>query len=422
VTDDSQFSRMLLLAVDAWRYGTRDDRQQHDLQRALAGALRDSAVRSGLDPARWPRQEAGDGVFSLITDGSAEPKVIGPFVRELDEWLRRHNHDLRPRARLRMRVAVHHGVTLQADLGYAGAAPVHVCRLRDARVVREVLEVFPEANLVLAVSDAIFEGSVRQRHTSLSEEDFTRVEVAEPAKQFFATAWVHVPGIDRERVRACLGTLAVGLRFAGTAEPPPGFFEQVVRTSFEAVGVPAPESVAGTGGDLSFRVPAELAGTALAGTWIEEVRKATAAHSPRTGVAVGIALAPDPAVARAETAELAGSEPAGRLLAATDRGRLVIVVSEQVFQLVVARGGRLVFPESYRRPEAEAGCRIRVPGYSVPPEAGPAPEPPPAGSGAAAGGQSFSATTHGDRSPVLGQSTFTAPVILGDVNRYGGHR
>jgi hypothetical protein len=419
VTDDSQFSRTLLLAVDAWRYGTRDDRQQHDLQRALADALRDSAVRSGLDPARWPRQEAGDGVFSLITDGSAEPKVVGPFVRELAEWLRRHNHDLRPRARLRLRVAVHHGVTLPADLGYAGAAPVHVCRLRDARAVREALEVFPEANLVLAVSEPIFEGSVRQRHTSLSADDFTRVEVAEPAKQFFATAWVHVPGIDRERVSASLGTLAVCLRFTGTAEPPPGFFEQVVRTSFEAVGVPAPELAEG---DLAFRVPAALAGTALAGTWIEEVRKATTAHFPHARVAVGIALAPDPAAARAEAAELAGSEPAGRLLAATDRGRLVIVVSEQVHQVVVTRGGRLVFPESYRRPAAEAGCWIRVPGHSLPPEAGPAPEPPPADSGAPAGGRSFSATTYGDRSPVLGQSTFTAPVILGDVNRYGSHR
>jgi hypothetical protein len=415
VTDDSQFSRTLLLAVDAWRYGTRDDRQQHELQRALAAALRDAAVRGGLDPARWRRQEAGDGVFALVTEESAEPKVIGPFVRELDEWLRRHNHDRRPRARLRLRVAVHHGVTLPGELGYAGAAPVHVCRLRDARAVREALEVFPEANLVLAVSEAIFDGSVRPRHTSLTAADFTRVEVAEPAKEFFATAWVHVPGIAADRVGACLGTLAVGLRFAGAAAPPPGFVEQVVRPAFAAVGVAAPD-----GDDPTFRVPAALAGTALAGRWVEEVRTAATAHFPHVRVAVGIALAPDPAAARAEAAELAGAEPAGRLLAATDRGRLVVVVSEQVHQVVVARGGRLVFPESYRRPDGETGCWIRVPGHSVPPEPAPAPEPPPAGHGTPGAGRSFSATTYGDRSPVFGQNTFTAPVHLGDVNRYGG--
>ncbi|MEV7096765.1 hypothetical protein AB0M80_28325 [Amycolatopsis sp. NPDC051045] len=417
MTDDSQFSRTLLLAVDAWRYGTRDDRQQHDLQRALADVLRDAAVRGGLDPARWRRQEAGDGVFALITDESAEPKVIGPFVRELDEWLRRHNHDLRPQARLRLRVAVHHGVTLPGELGYAGAAPVHVCRLRDARAVREALEAFPEANLVLAVSEPIFDGSVRQRHTSLTAEDFTRVEVAEPAKQFFATAWVHVPGIDAGRVGACLGTLAVGLRFAGTAAPPPGFFGQVVRPSFEAVGVPAPESVEG---DLAFRVPAALAGTALTGTWIEEVRKAATAHFPHVRVAVGIALAADPAVARAEAAELAGAEPAGRLLAATGQGRLVVVVSERVHQVVVARGGRLVFPESYRRPDGETGCWLRVPGHSVPPEPAPAPEPP--GSAAPSAAQPVSATTHGDHSTAIGHGTFTAPITIGGVHRYGNPR
>ena len=410
MTDDSQFSRTLLLAVDAWRYGTRDDRQQHELQKALAVALRQAAERSGLDPARWLRQEAGDGLLALVTDEDAEPKVAGRFVRELDEWLGRHNHDLRPLARLRLRLAVHHGVTVPADLGYAGAAPVHVSRLRDARAVREALEVFPEANLVLAVSEPIFDGSVRHRHTSLAAADFTRVEVAEPAKQFFATAWVHVPGIAPERVAACLGTLAVSVRFAGAAAPPAGFSAQVVRPAFEAVGVAAPD-----GEDLTFRVPAALAGTALTGRWIEQVRAAATAHFPDARVAVGIALAPDPAAALAEAAELAGAEPAGRLLAGTGRGRLVVVVSEQVHQVVVARGGRLVFPESYRRPEGEAGCWLRVPGYSVPPEPAPAPEPPESTA-------SISVTTHGDHSTAIGQGTFTAPFVVGGVHRHGNSR
>lgn len=405
MTDASQFSRTLLLAVDAWRYGTRDDRQQHELQGALADALRDAAVRSGLDPDGWQRQEAGDGLFAVVTDESAEPKVVGPFVRALHEWLGRHNHDRQHSARLRLRVAVHHGVTVPAHLGFAGAAPVHVCRLRDARAVREALEVFPEANLVLAVSEPIYDGSVRQRHTSLGAADFTRVEVAEPAKDFYATAWVHMPGIAPERVGARLGTLAVGLRFAEGATPPPGFVEQVVRLAFEAAGVPAPDSE-----DLTFRVPAGLAGSALAGRWIEEVRTAAAAKFPQARVAVGIALAPDPAAARAEAAELAGAEPAARLLAATGQGRLVVVVSERVHRVVIARGGRRVFPESYRQPEGESGCWLRVPGHSVPPEPAPVPEPAPAP-------PVISVTTHGDNSTAFGQGTFTAPVSFGGVDR-----
>ncbi|MEU7787453.1 hypothetical protein [Amycolatopsis sp. NPDC049159] len=418
MADDGQFSRTLLLAVDAWRYGTRDDLQQRDLQRALGTAVRESALRSDLDPARWQRQDAGDGMFTPITDGSAEPKVIGSFVRELDEWLGRYNHDLQPQARLRLRVAVHHGVAIPAALGHAGAAPVHVCRLRDARVVRELLEVFSEANLVLAVSEEIFEGSVRPRHTSLSVKDFTRVEVAEQAKEFFATAWVHVPGVAGERVGAQLDAFAVSLSFAGTAVPPPRFFEQAVCRSFDAIGAPGPEGAEASGEVLSFPVPAGLSGTVLTGTWIEHLRKNTGAQFPGIRLAAGIARAPDPAVACAEATRLAGSDAAGRLLAASTRSRLVIVVSEEVYDAVVSRGGRFVFPMSYRHHEAGTGCWFRVPGHSIPPDPGPPQDQPATG----AGSPSATATTYGDHSTAIGHGTFTAPFIMGDVHQHGSDR
>ncbi len=419
MADDGQFSRTLLLAVDAWRYGTRDDLQQRDLQRALATAVRESATRSDLDPERWQRQDAGDGLLSLITDGSAEPKVIGAFVRELNEWLGRYNHDLRPQARLRLRVAVHHGVAIPADLGHAGAAPVHVCRLRDARAVRELLEVFSEANLVFVVSEQIFEGSIRARHTSLSAKDFTRAEVAEPAKDFFTTAWVHVPGAAGARVGAQLGAFGVGLHFAGTAVPPPGFFEQVVCRSFEAVGAPAPAGAESSGEGLSFRVPAGLSGTVLTGTWIEHLRKNAAARLPGILLAVGIARAADPAVACAEAAGLAGAEPACRLLASSAQGRFVIVVSEDVYDAVVSRGGRFVFPESYRHHETGTGCWFRVPGHSIPPEAGPAEAPP---GGGADPPSAATAATYGDHSTAIAHGTFTAPFIMGGLHQHGSDR
>ncbi|GAB3148772.1 hypothetical protein GCM10027258_44330 [Amycolatopsis stemonae] len=419
MADDEQFSRTLLLALDAWRYGTRDDQQQRELQRALATAVRHAAERSGLDPGRWERQDAGDGLFTPITDANAEPKVVGPFVRELDEWLGRYNHDRQFPARLRLRVAVHHGVIIPGDLGLAGTAPVHVCRIRDARIVRDVLEAFPDANLVLAVSEPIFD-SVEQRHTSLSADDLVRVEVAEPAKRFFTTAWLHVPGVARERLRTHLGALAVGLRFAGPGQPPPGFFDEVAAKSFEAVGTPLPARTTDTGEQIALDVPAGLPGTLLAGTWVEHLREAVATRFPGTRLAVGVALDADPAVARAEAVELAGSDVTCRLLAWAPAGRLVVAVSDPAYQAVVRRGGRLVFPESYRQTETGTGCWIRVPGYSVPPEARPAPgseQPETVRPGAGAAG---SVTTFGNNSPAIGQGTFTAPFIFGDVHGLDG--
>jgi hypothetical protein len=421
VADEQQYSRQLLLAIDAWQYGTRDDRQQQDLQRSLDEAVRISARRSGLDPARWQRQDAGDGLLSLITEENAEPKVAGPFVRELDEWLRRHNHDLQPHARLRLRVAVHHGVAIPAELGYAGTAPVHVCRIRDARAVRGVLEAFPGANLVLAVSEPIFEDLIRQRHSSLSADDFVRADIDEPAKQFSATAWLHVPGLACDDLRTHLGRPAVSLRFAGSAEPPTGFFDQVVKKAFEAVGMPLPQGLPEPGEELSPRVPAGMTGTVLAGTWIEHVRKALAARFPQARTAVGIALDSDPAAARSEAVELAGSPAATRLLSAAPQGRLVIVVSDRAYRTVVGRGGRLVFPESYRQPDGGTGCWIRVPGHSVPPEAGPPAELPETDQAAA--GAAGSITQYGDHSAAFTGGTYTAPIVVGTVHNHDGrHR
>src|SRR5262245_51884854 len=183
-----------MLAVDAWRYGPRDDRQQVELQHFLDEGLRTAARRSGLDDSTWQIQNAGDGRLALLPDSGSEPVLVDPFVRELDTWLDRHNHDRVPGARLRLRVAVHHGPAVPAPMGYGGQAVVHVCRLRDAQPVRAALDAAPNANLVLVVSSLVFDDVIRQRHTSLSATDFTRIDVADTAKDFTAPAWLRVPG------------------------------------------------------------------------------------------------------------------------------------------------------------------------------------------------------------------------------------
>jgi hypothetical protein len=420
---NDEFSRVLFLAVDAWRYGSRDDRQQHDLQRSLAVALSAAAERSELDRSGWYVQDGGDGLLALIPDGGSEPKLVDPFVRELDTWLARHNHDLLPAARLRLRVAVHHGMGAQADLGISGNGPVHVCRLRDAGSVRAALDALPAANLVLAISQPIFEDLVCQRHTSLSADDFVRVEVAEPKKDFRAAAWLRVPGVPAERLAAVIATgpevLALAIRCAVPMRTCPGFFDRVLKRSFESARMPLPEDVS-AGDEFLIQLPPGTPGELVLGIWLHHLHKALQDHAPLMRLAVGVALARGKDAACRQATELARSDAAAGRLAATTRGRLVVVVSEHVHEAIVAKGGNLVRPESYR-PTGSGAAWVRVPGHSIPPD--PA-ETPPAAPAEEERTETATVNVGAVHSvvtgPAIGHATFNEPFVIGTWNQHTG--
>lgn len=390
--DTTEFSRVLFLAVDAWRYSARDGRQQHDLQEALDGALSWAAEESGLDRSTWLTQPAGDGLLALLPESGAEPKLVDAFVRELDVRLSRYNHDRVPEARLRLRMAVHHGVAVQAKLGFAAHGAVHVSRLCDAREVRAALDAAPEANLVLAVSQPIYEDLVCQRLTSLSPADFTRVDVADEKKGFHTTAWIRVPGARPDLAPA--EVLALGLRFENSPYGYQEFFERVVNGSFAAASLPPPEDVRSVGDELSIHLPAGTSGTRVLGVWLDQLYQALRTHAPRLRMAVGVALGPDPAAAGREASALAAADPATGVLAAAPAARLVVVVSDHVHRTIVSPGGRMILPENYRAAPGVPAAWLRVPGHAIPPAPGPAPEPPRAGLG---GGvvNSHTGTVHG---------------------------
>lgn len=395
MVDDYEFSRFLMLAVDAWRYGPRDDRQQVDLQRFLDEGLRTAARRSGLDYSTWQTQDAGDGRLALLPDSGSEPVLVDSFVRELDTWLARHNHDRMPGARLRLRIAVHNGPAIPAPLGYGGTAVVHVCRLRDSRPVRAALDAAPDANLVLAVSALIFEDVVRQRHTSLSVNDFTKVEIDDRAKDFGATAWVRVPGAPAIRAEE----VVVGLCFPFPPQDFRAFVEQVLIPSFTAVDIALP--------DMSFDDPVvRLPGVSpqkVLGVWIYELDRLLKAVAPDVRIVVGVCATADHA------RELASSDTAARVLAGARNGRVVVVVPGHVHETISANAGRLVHPDSYG--QAGTSSWLRVPGYATPPR--------PADRALPVAVQPGSVNAYGDHSTAIGTGTIEN-LVVGSFHQHGG--
>src|SRR5436190_24223473 len=124
----ADFGRRFCVSVDAQGYGDRDDQRQRALQDGLIKVLSEAADGARLNRDRWHKQPNGDGEVALLPEVNPEPepRVVDDYVRELDNALSRHNRDLRPEARLRLRVAMHFGVAQLGKNGYTGRAPVDV--------------------------------------------------------------------------------------------------------------------------------------------------------------------------------------------------------------------------------------------------------------------------------------------------------
>ncbi|PRY00709.1 hypothetical protein [Allonocardiopsis opalescens] len=186
--------RRLCFSADLKSYGSRDDVGQYEAQRALPKVLETSCRRAGLERAHWTRQPQGDGELALLPPGIDEARTISGLVRELRVALFHYNRDRAEHARLRVRLAAHEGIVHLADNGFAGDAVVTVSRLCESEPAKDALERHPGSDLVLIVSDRIFTDVIRHNHDDLLAEDFREVPVSVPAKNFAATAWLHVPG------------------------------------------------------------------------------------------------------------------------------------------------------------------------------------------------------------------------------------
>lgn len=182
--------RHLCVAVDAKDYSRLDAAEQEDLQAALVLVLRRAAERAGLERLAWSRQEQGDGELALVPPDQDEKLVVDDFVRELDAALDRHNHGRRAQARLRLRLAFHHGIAYPADNGYAGPAPVVVSRLLASDDLHEALEQADDADLVVALSDGVYQDLILNRLTSLRPEAFRSCLIE--GKKYRGPAWIRV--------------------------------------------------------------------------------------------------------------------------------------------------------------------------------------------------------------------------------------
>ncbi|MFD0684780.1 hypothetical protein [Actinomadura fibrosa] len=176
---EGQLVYRLLLAVDIQAYSKRDAREQLLAQRQLSDALDGAARAAGLDRARWDEQVGGDGELATLPEGVDPAPVAGDFAIGLADAIREINREAGrgTGARLRVRLAVHHGTLTAGPFGPAGDAPIVVQRLLDSAPLRRMLSGDADRDLAYVVSDTLFEDVVQTGFCSLPPEAFRAVKV-----------------------------------------------------------------------------------------------------------------------------------------------------------------------------------------------------------------------------------------------------
>jgi class 3 adenylate cyclase len=188
------FQRSLLVCCDLRSYGSADDLLQRELQELLVRSLDRAGEAAGLDRSAWRRQAKGDEEWAVLPAETPEGDVVDRYVRALDAELAATNRYRVPEAKLRMRMAIHFGTTVEGANGYPGQDAVLVSRLLNSEPAHAALEQSPDSDLVVVLSDSLFTSLVAARYTTLRPEDFRRVDVQ--VKTFRGHGWMWLPSGD----------------------------------------------------------------------------------------------------------------------------------------------------------------------------------------------------------------------------------
>jgi hypothetical protein len=156
-----------VVAVDVEGFSRMGILDQTAVLLRLEEVLDRASERAGLVRAEWLRQPRGDGELAVLPADSDVSRVVADFSHEVVEELRRGS-----RPRLRLRISMHHGALTAGVFGPIGDALIIACRLLDAESARETLARHPGEDVVVVVSQRLYEDVVATRFRGLRPDRF----------------------------------------------------------------------------------------------------------------------------------------------------------------------------------------------------------------------------------------------------------
>jgi hypothetical protein len=191
--------RRMCIAVAAHAPDGCDAAGAYRAQVRGSAALGEACRSAGLDRVlvnakqgdRAPRGD--DAMVALLPAGIDEPRAITALVRALDEELRRANGSRDEQGRVRLRMAVHEGVTMLTAGGFAGRAVDRARQLACSPPLHAALRAYPEADLIVLLSGQVYDDVTQFGDPYLAPDLFQRAEITSPARGYRDTGWIYVP-------------------------------------------------------------------------------------------------------------------------------------------------------------------------------------------------------------------------------------
>jgi CRP-like cAMP-binding protein len=197
--DEVRLVHRVVLAVDIASYSARGVHEQAVAQTELNEVLDRAAGQAGLDRSQWRRQPCGSGELAVLPPDVDEPAFIDEFNQELRTALRSVNGGRHPSARLRLHLALHHGMLAPGPFGAVGIAPTVVTRLLTAKAVRRSA-MDRKRDLTLVVSASLYDDVIRTGFCRLAPEDFQPVPVGVDGMSVHG--YIYTPHTDTRQAAA----------------------------------------------------------------------------------------------------------------------------------------------------------------------------------------------------------------------------
>ena len=208
----------VVVCADTEGYSKRTSDSQLAARRQLRESLHTACERIGFGFDSIPAQDSGDGTMALAPRDVGLETMVVDFVRELRMELRRRNRRLIPEERVRLRLALHFGHVRIDGTGYAGRAPIVAARLIDLPEARQALRDAPDTDLVLIVSDFVYQEVVVDRLRGLDPDDFVRIEAK--TEKYEGVCWLLRPETTGQPPRSFPTTAVPFPGFPGLSDPP----------------------------------------------------------------------------------------------------------------------------------------------------------------------------------------------------------
>lgn len=186
--------RRLCVAFGTESSGDPDDEDPSAVEQRTAAAFTDVCASLGLDRMLLNHQAHGEVRVGLLPVGIDEPRVVASLVEGLFQAIAELNVPRAGRARVRLRLALHEGVTVLAADGYGGNAVARVRHLAESPQLRAALDACPRAGLAVLLSDPLFQDICPFGYPRLSASQFRPVKIAGPDRSGGGVAWICVPG------------------------------------------------------------------------------------------------------------------------------------------------------------------------------------------------------------------------------------